>query len=188
MIREIWQMTEPIHWSSNRLRFRARIVNVSCAWRTCSIRTCPRRSTQITSAPSPTPRLRTSATYLRAHEPCVVKSDLKDRSLTIEAWTSDPRAKLLDFGIARLRNLRAKRLRGTIRWMAPEVQGGLAKPMSSVDVFFRNASPSSSSVCLRTHRPEARDRRTETGSSGCSWLACPCLRLEPKRHPARAGC
>lgn len=61
--------------------------------------------------------------YLHAYLPCVVHGDLKPGNVMV---TGDARgrpccAKLLDFGLSRLKMSSAKPLGGTIGWLAPEV-------------------------------------------------------------------
>ncbi|CAK0906257.1 unnamed protein product [Prorocentrum cordatum] len=62
--------------------------------------------------------------YLHSRRPHVAHGDLKDGNVFVEPRLGDravPRAKLLDFGLARLRTRHAPLMGGTVRWAAPEV-------------------------------------------------------------------
>jgi len=76
--------------------------------------------------------------YLHTRQPPVVHGDLKDSNVFVERCPdarSVHRAKLLDFGLARLLTRKAKPLWGTIRWMAPELVLQRDRPNISADVF-----------------------------------------------------
>ncbi|CAE8642164.1 unnamed protein product [Polarella glacialis] len=67
----------------------------------------------------------------------IMHGDIKDTNVFVEMWETGPRAKLGDFGLARLiDSSRATNMGGTMRWMAPEIlQGEPVKPAKSADVF-----------------------------------------------------
>lgn len=76
--------------------------------------------------------------YLHTRQPPVVHGDLKDSNVFVERYPdarSARRAKLLDFGLARLLTRKAKPLGGTVRWMAPELVLQRDRPNVSADVF-----------------------------------------------------
>jgi len=77
-------------------------------------------------------------TYLHQNEPPVVHGDLKTANIMVEKLKNGARAKLLDFGLARLLTKGARPLGGTRNWVAPEITtrgGGRQRPQPSADVF-----------------------------------------------------
>eukprot|EP00927_Polykrikos_kofoidii_P081858 TRINITY_DN7973_c0_g2_i1.p1 TRINITY_DN7973_c0_g2~~TRINITY_DN7973_c0_g2_i1.p1 ORF type:complete len:658 (-),score=100.33 TRINITY_DN7973_c0_g2_i1:33-1868(-) len=77
--------------------------------------------------------------YLHSRSPPIVHGDLKDTNIFAcvqghQGGTSAT-AKILDFGLSRVLTRNAKPLRGTFRWMAPEVARGGHRPALSADVF-----------------------------------------------------
>lgn len=73
--------------------------------------------------------------YLHEQSPSIVHGDLKPTNIMVESGTYRSRAKLLDFGLARLLTRTAKPLGGTSRWMSPELLLSTLRPHSSCDVF-----------------------------------------------------
>jgi len=75
--------------------------------------------------------------YLHALEPPIIHGDLKPANVMVERWASGLRAKVLDFGLARMQTKNAMPLGGTLQWKAPEVlhKRGSALPAPSADVF-----------------------------------------------------
>mmetsp|Transcript_40393 Transcript_40393/g.71611 ORF Transcript_40393/g.71611 Transcript_40393/m.71611 type:complete len:802 (+) Transcript_40393:84-2489(+) len=75
--------------------------------------------------------------YLHTRLPPVIHSDLKPENVFVERHGRRPRAKLMDFGLARVVTSHVRPQGGTLRWSAPEV---LARQQSytphiSSDVF-----------------------------------------------------
>ncbi|CAK0840988.1 unnamed protein product [Prorocentrum cordatum] len=76
--------------------------------------------------------------YLHTRTPRIVHGDLKDTNVLVEPSRApcSHRAKLLDFGLARVCTRHARVLGGTLRWVAPELVGNRVRaPNSSADVF-----------------------------------------------------
>lgn len=74
--------------------------------------------------------------YLHSRSPVVVHGDLKGSNILVEDVERQPRIKLLDFGLARLRTRQADPLGGTWMWMAPELLNHQEmRPRTSADVF-----------------------------------------------------
>jgi len=74
--------------------------------------------------------------YLHTRQPCIVHGDIKDTNILVEATSRIPRAKLLDFGLARVITRNAKPTGGTLSWMAPEqILTPHKPPLPSYDVF-----------------------------------------------------
>jgi len=76
--------------------------------------------------------------YLHTRTPRIVHGDLKDTNVLVEPSRApcSHRAKLLDFGLARVCTRHARVLGGTLRWLAPELVGSHVRaPNSSADVF-----------------------------------------------------
>lgn len=73
--------------------------------------------------------------YLHSQTPCVVHSDLKASNVVVQTSNSKLRAKLCDFGFARLKTRSAKLAGGTMTYMAPEMILGRTAPSKAVDVF-----------------------------------------------------
>eukprot|EP00927_Polykrikos_kofoidii_P018782 TRINITY_DN1874_c0_g1_i5.p1 TRINITY_DN1874_c0_g1~~TRINITY_DN1874_c0_g1_i5.p1 ORF type:complete len:618 (+),score=78.56 TRINITY_DN1874_c0_g1_i5:119-1972(+) len=79
--------------------------------------------------------------FLHSRRPsAVVHGDIKGENIFVERhdnWGGPPayRAKLLDFGLARVLTRNAKRLGGTLRWMAPEVYKRSLEFGPPADVF-----------------------------------------------------
>mmetsp|Transcript_113391 Transcript_113391/g.293575 ORF Transcript_113391/g.293575 Transcript_113391/m.293575 type:complete len:826 (+) Transcript_113391:56-2533(+) len=79
--------------------------------------------------------------YLHGQIPAIVHGDLKPSNVMVETIGSAAvvRAKLLDFGLSRVRSHHAKPLGGTLSWMAPEVIASKDRkyltPNPAADVF-----------------------------------------------------
>jgi len=73
--------------------------------------------------------------YMHANKPSIVHGDLKAANVMVELYASKPRAKVIDFGLARLFTAHAKRLGGTKSWAAPEAFQSGCKPTPAADVF-----------------------------------------------------
>jgi len=73
--------------------------------------------------------------YLHAHDPRICHGDIKDTNILVETWTSGPRARILDFGLAYIISSTSP-MGGTRRWTAPEVSNNKIKfMMPSADVY-----------------------------------------------------
>jgi serine/threonine protein kinase len=78
--------------------------------------------------------------YLHSRTPTVVHGDLKDSNIFVQQLCLNggtvARAKLLDFGLARLLTRSAEPLGGTTRWRAPELFGkSRVRPDCAADVY-----------------------------------------------------
>jgi serine/threonine protein kinase len=73
--------------------------------------------------------------YLHSLFPVCVHGDVKLANVMVERSRSGLRAKLIDFGLARLMTLHSRPLGGSLRWTAPEVLLGYSKPHPAADVF-----------------------------------------------------
>jgi len=84
--------------------------------------------------------------YLHSRTPSIVHGDIKPSNIIVEqrhnggrADTMPPaitvNAKLLDFGLSRVRTRRVKPLGGTQRWAAPEVFSKAEAPKPTADVY-----------------------------------------------------
>jgi len=70
--------------------------------------------------------------YLHSLQPAVVHGDLKAGNVIIE---DGPRAKLIDFGLARVLSANPGNLGFSVAWAAPELALGDLRPTTAVDVF-----------------------------------------------------
>lgn len=76
--------------------------------------------------------------YLHTWTPPIVHGDLKPSNILVEEMRVCPRAKLLDFGLARGITKNAKPLGGTRSWMAPELvtqRASPPQPSPAADIF-----------------------------------------------------
>jgi len=73
--------------------------------------------------------------YLHSRGPPVIHGDLKPANVMVERWAAKLRAKIIDFGLARLRTRHSPPLGGSLLWKAPEVIVSRAVPLPSADVF-----------------------------------------------------
>lgn len=74
--------------------------------------------------------------YLHSRRPCVVHGDLAPNNVMVETGGSEHRAKLLDFGLAKVVTRRSRSGGGTKHFMAPELHEGTAdKPDPATDVY-----------------------------------------------------
>lgn len=73
--------------------------------------------------------------YLHAQRPSIIHGDLKPINVIVDRQMMGPRARLIDFGLSRFQTRNAKRLGGTLRWMAPEVRHKSSQPSPSADVY-----------------------------------------------------
>ena len=75
--------------------------------------------------------------YLHSRKPCIVHGDLKPTNVMVEDIGQIPKAKLLDFGLARVAGRNQTVTGGTLMYAAPEIlEGGRpCKPDAAVDVF-----------------------------------------------------
>jgi len=76
--------------------------------------------------------------YLHSLSPAVVHGDIKGDNVMVERRNQLPHAKLLDFGLSRLRTKQARPLGGTRCWTAPEVFSSESvgpRPQPAADVF-----------------------------------------------------
>jgi len=85
--------------------------------------------------------------YLHSRSPSIVHSDIKPSNIAVQhIWkgscdnplardTTIVNAKLLDFGLARVRTRTAKHLGGTLRYAAPEVFSQSRPPLPQADVY-----------------------------------------------------
>ncbi|CAK0905137.1 unnamed protein product [Prorocentrum cordatum] len=142
--------------------------------------------------------------YLHSRTPHVAHGDLNDRNVFVEPRVGDrvvPRAKLLDFGLARLRTRHAPPMGGTLRWTAPEVFGRQSSAKStSADVYsfgrlayfvvtglypFHGRSKAEISRMLeRSHLPPMEwPPSGPTSSTHCAILE-KCCSAEPRQRPS----
>ncbi|CAK0856563.1 unnamed protein product [Prorocentrum cordatum] len=77
--------------------------------------------------------------YLHSRTPAIVHGDLKDSNILVQQVCARggtvARAKLLDFGLARLLTRSAVPLGGTTRWRAPELFRRNVRPEGAADVY-----------------------------------------------------
>jgi len=75
--------------------------------------------------------------HLHNLQPCIVHGDLKPANIMVQGWSSNPRAKLIDFGLSHVRGLTSFKMGGTVAWKAPELysQKPPAAPCPSMDMF-----------------------------------------------------
>eukprot|EP00445_Apocalathium_hangoei_P009287 CAMPEP_0203886872 /NCGR_PEP_ID=MMETSP0359-20131031/30640_1 /ASSEMBLY_ACC=CAM_ASM_000338 /TAXON_ID=268821 /ORGANISM="Scrippsiella Hangoei, Strain SHTV-5" /LENGTH=803 /DNA_ID=CAMNT_0050807783 /DNA_START=112 /DNA_END=2523 /DNA_ORIENTATION=- len=156
--------------------------------------------------------------YLHGHQPSVVHGDLKSSNVMVEGFYQGTvisgggkarcgggvRAKLLDFGLARVLTPHAKPLGGTLHWMAPEVwrQDGNLQRGTATDVYslgrlihftITGTIPwhglSRSSVKRMLEAAEVPEVEWSGGSSltqDCRELVDACLQLDPEARPTAA--
>jgi len=73
--------------------------------------------------------------YMHSRDPQIVHGDLKSINIMVEGSGNDANAKLLDFGLSRVRVRGTRALGGTLAWMAPEVALCIGKVKCSADIF-----------------------------------------------------
>eukprot|EP00929_Paragymnodinium_shiwhaense_P083808 TRINITY_DN44786_c0_g1_i1.p1 TRINITY_DN44786_c0_g1~~TRINITY_DN44786_c0_g1_i1.p1 ORF type:complete len:911 (+),score=157.86 TRINITY_DN44786_c0_g1_i1:49-2781(+) len=75
--------------------------------------------------------------YLHGSQPRLIHGDLKPDNVMVEELKAGPRAKLLDFGLSRIKSKRSPPCGGTRRWMAPEIvtRKNKVRPDPSSDVY-----------------------------------------------------
>jgi len=142
--------------------------------------------------------------YLHSRTPHVAHGDLKDRNVFVEPRVDDrvvPTAKLLDFGLARLRTRHAPPMGGTLIWTAPEVVGRQASAKStSADVYsfgrlayfvvtglypFHGRNKAEISRMLeRSHLPPMEWPPDGITSSTHRAILEKCCSLEPRQRPS----
>jgi len=122
--------------------------------------------------------------YMHSREPQLVHGDLKSANIMVEGSGSDAKAKLLDFGLSRVRVKGAQPLGGTLAWMAPEVALRSGNVKCSADVFSYGrllAFVATSLLPLAGLRANAVKRMLSRGVlPGPNWphgcVFAPCLR------------
>eukprot|EP00931_Biecheleriopsis_adriatica_P066222 TRINITY_DN40620_c0_g1_i1.p1 TRINITY_DN40620_c0_g1~~TRINITY_DN40620_c0_g1_i1.p1 ORF type:complete len:806 (+),score=120.56 TRINITY_DN40620_c0_g1_i1:30-2420(+) len=74
--------------------------------------------------------------YLHHQPKSLVHGDLKSSNVFVEVIAGWPRAKLGDFGLARILKNRQDEMGGSLRWMAPEIVTGADRaPSPAADIF-----------------------------------------------------
>eukprot|EP00747_Dinoflagellata_sp_TGD_P200634 gnl/TRDRNA2_/TRDRNA2_74054_c0_seq1.p1 gnl/TRDRNA2_/TRDRNA2_74054_c0~~gnl/TRDRNA2_/TRDRNA2_74054_c0_seq1.p1 ORF type:complete len:523 (-),score=35.93 gnl/TRDRNA2_/TRDRNA2_74054_c0_seq1:45-1463(-) len=138
--------------------------------------------------------------YLHSRQPCIVHGDLKPSNVLVEHLVQRPRAKLIDFGLARILKGTVKPLGGSLVWRAPEViKHGKVPPHSSADVFSLGCLMFF--VATQLKPPADRSRRSTVQYShedqflpwppGCQTFPLPwqqvaekCVRINPSERPS----
>jgi len=141
--------------------------------------------------------------YLHGSMPPIVHGDLSGTNILVETFARGPKAKLIDFGLARLLTRNTCALGGTINWMAPEIlKDPEASAKTNADVFsfgrllhfvmsgrvpFKNYSRDLVLKCVLAG-PLQNDWTDFPFPDDCMILTNRCLEPEPACRPAMMEC